>query len=105
MEVVEEFWTLILQAQKSITKDKSLTSFKPRWDIYQKYIQVYDLKKANPKIEWSEISKVVIPEEVYENPNKRAKKKTLVSQSTIDKVRYYWREANKMINEGGWRQI
>jgi len=78
---------------------------KPQWDVYDKYLQAWDLKKANPKMEWSEIAERVIPEEAYPNPNKRGKKKILVQQSSIDKVRYYWREANRMINKEGWKQI
>ena len=80
------------------------SSKRPQWDIYDKYIEVYDLKKANPKIEWSEIAKKVIPEATYDNPNKRGKKNKLVYQWAIDKVRHYWREANKMV-QGGWSQI
>jgi hypothetical protein len=41
-----------------------LKAKRPQWDVYDKYLQVFDLKKTNPNMEWSEIAKIVIPEEV-----------------------------------------
>lgn len=83
-------------------------SKKPQWDVYDKYLQVYDLKEANPKMEWSEIAKIVFPEEVERERkavHRKTKKKELATDSAVSKVFRYWKEANKMINEGGWKQI
>jgi hypothetical protein len=87
-------------------------SKKPQWDIYDKYLQVYDMKKANPKMEWSEIAKEVFPREVDRNRvpvqalgSRKIRKSEKAYDTAVSKVRYFWKEANKMINKGGWRQI
>jgi hypothetical protein len=77
---------------------------RPRFDIFKKMIQVYDIKKKKPEMTWSEIAKEVIKEATYETLDRKGNKKILVYQWAIDKVRHYWREANKMV-EGGWRRI
>ena len=46
-----------------------LKAKKPQWDVYEKYLQVYDLKDANPQMEWSEIAKLVFPAEVIKEHN------------------------------------
>lgn len=81
---------------------------KPQWDVYEKYFQVYDLKETNPKMEWSEIAKIVFPSEIireHNAPHRKTRKKELASNSSVSKVFHYLKEANKMINKGGWRQI
>lgn len=80
---------------------------KPQWDVYDKYLQVYDLRKANPKMSWADIAIEVFPEETIKNTAyKRKPKRDLIpQQSATDKVKHYWKEANKMINEGGWKKI
>jgi hypothetical protein len=107
LDVFNELWDIIAEAQKSLQKGTFLKPFKPRWDVYDKYVQVYDLKKANPNMEWSEIAKIVIPEEVEKHgaPHRKTRKTELPSKTTIDKIRHYWREANKMINKEGWKKI
>lgn len=87
-----------------------LKAKKPRWggDVYDDYLRVFDLKEANPKMEWSEIAKLVFPGEVIKEhnaPHRKTRKKELASNSSVSKVFHYWKEANKMINKGGWRQI
>jgi hypothetical protein len=77
-------------------------------DVYEKYLQVYDLKDANPQMEWSEIAKLVFPAEVIKEhnaPHRKTRKKELASNSSVSKVFRYWKEADKMINKEGWRQI
>jgi len=105
--VFNELWDIIAEVQKSLQKGIFLKPFKPRWDVYDKYIQVYDLKKANPNMEWSEIAKIVIPQEVenHRAPFRKTRKTELPPKTTVDKVRHYWREANKMIDKGGWKKI
>lgn len=87
---------------------------KSRWDketskkdAYEKYLHVYDLKKDNPNLEWSEIAKEVFPNEVEDNipAHRKARKTQMPSRTAIDKVRYYWRMANEMINQGAWKRI
>lgn len=81
---------------------------KPQWDVYDKYLQVYDLKKANSEMEWSEIAKIIFPEEVARErkpTHRKIRKKELATNSAVSKVFRYWKEANKMVNKGGWKQI
>ena len=87
-----------------------LKAKKPRWggDVYDDYLRVFDLKEANPKMQWSEIAKLVFPGEVIKEhnaPHRKTRKKELASNSSVSKVFHYWKEANRMINKGGWRQI
>jgi hypothetical protein len=85
-----------------------LKAKKPRWGVYDDYLKVYDLKEAKPEMEWSEIAKLVFPGEVIKEhnaPHRKTRKKELASNSSISKVFHYWKEANKMINKEGWRQI
>jgi hypothetical protein len=85
-----------------------LKAKKPQWDVYDKYLQVYDLKEANPEMEFSGIAKLVFPDEVIKEhnaPHRKTRKKELASNSSVSKVFRYWKEANKMINKEGWRQI
>ena len=102
MTEFEKAYQRVSKAQKTVFPKRSV---RPRFGEFDKYIRVYDFKKANPKISWSDIAEKVFPQETYSNPNKRGKKKTLVSQTAIDKVRHYYREADKMINKGGWRRL
>jgi hypothetical protein len=81
---------------------------KPRWGVYDDYLRVFDLKEAKPEMEWSEIAKLVFPGEVIKEhnaPHRKTRKKELASNSSVSKVFHYWKEANNMINKGGWRQI
>ena len=87
-----------------------LKAKKPRWRdrVYDDYLRVFDLKKANPRMEWSEIAKMVFPGEVIKGhnaPHRKTRKKELASNSSVSKVFHYWKEANKIINKEGWRQI
>lgn len=83
-----------------------LKAKRPQWDVYDKYLQVYDLKKANSKMSWADIAIRVFPGEIFKNPAyKRKPRKTILPHpSAVDKVKHYWKEANKMINRG-WKQI
>lgn len=79
---------------------------KPQWDIYDKYIQVYDLKKNNSKMTWLEIAKEVFPDQVYKDISPHRKlPRELVSPLLKDTVRKYWKVANEMINKEGWKRI
>ena len=105
-DIVEDFNFLLdlIEYEAELLDVGLATSKRPRWSIYDEYFKVYDLKKANPEMTWSEIAKKVIKGATYETLDRRGKKKNLVHQWAIDKVRHYWREANKMV-EGGWRRI
>jgi hypothetical protein len=64
---------------------------KPHWDIYDKFLEVHDLRREDrKKWSWSKIARKMFPGEPL--------------RSAIDKVRHYDRQAKKMIS-GGWRQI
>jgi hypothetical protein len=80
---------------------------KPQWDVYDKYLQVHDLKKTNPEMSWSDIALKVFPRETVKNTSykRKPRRPTLPQQTAIDKVKNYWKQANIMINEGGWRRI
>ncbi len=79
---------------------------KPQWDVYEKYLQVYDLRKTDPPTNWPEIAKRVFPEEVETRkaPHRKTRKTELPSRTSVKKVKYYYDEAVKMIN-GGWKYI
>lgn len=107
-DIIKDVRFLLGLLDKQAKKYKvDLKAKRPQWDVYKKYLQVYDLKKVDPKMTWSDIAIKVFPDEIYKNPaHKRKPRKAILPQpSAVDKVKYYWREANKMINEGGWKQI
>ena len=64
---------------------------KPRWDTFDLYVKVYDLRETTPRPSWSKIAEMIFPKDV--SPS-----------GAIRKVRYYYDEAVKMIN-GGWKNI
>lgn len=78
---------------------------KSRWDVYDKFLQVYDMKKQNPKMNRSEIAEKLFPDDKYKNPNKNGRKEYRMPLWALENVRHYQDEADKMINKGGWRQI
>jgi hypothetical protein len=84
---------LFLDILKREAKDYNidLKRPKPHWDIFDKFLEVYDLRRENrKKWSWSKLAKEMFPEEPL--------------GPAIDKVRHYDRQAKKMIS-GGWRQI
>ena len=89
-------------AKEAKYRNFNLKRPKPHWDEYEKYLSVYDLKKENPRLTWSDIAKKIFPDEVYEN---KKLSKQIALPSARDKVRYYWNRANIMINKGGWKEI
>lgn len=100
--------TLLKRESELIDNIKLGSSKKPQWDVYDKYLQVYDMKRANPKMQWSEIAKIVFPEEVTRErkpTHRKIRRKELVTNSAVSKVFRYWKEANKMVNKEGWKQI
>lgn len=94
----------ILKAQKAVFKERAIE--RPRLDLFQKYIRVYDLKTNNPKMTWTEIAKEIFPERVRksESPHRHLLKEA-VDPSARDTVRKYWKQANMMINKGEWKGI
>lgn len=90
---------LFLDILKREAKDYNidLKRPKPHWDIYDKFLEVHDLRREDKKKwSWSKIAERMFPED--------CKGKNIFSRSAIDKVRHYDRQAKKMIS-GGWRQI
>jgi preprotein translocase subunit Sss1 len=63
---------------------------RPRWDEYDKYLDVYDLREKAKK-SWRKIARELFPEDKSKDEG-------------ISKVRHYYKQAEKMIN-GGWHQI
>lgn len=105
---IKSLLTLLKRESELIDNIKLAGSKKPQWDVYDKYLQVYDLKKANSEMEWSEIAKIIFPEEVARErkpTHRKIRKKELATNSAVSKVFRYWKEANKMVNKGGWKQI
>lgn len=82
------------------------SSKRPQWDIYDKYLKVYDLKKADQKMTWSRTAKIVFPNEVYAPTahKRKPRQEKIAAASAINKVMRDNKEAKKMI-KGGWRQI
>jgi hypothetical protein len=106
MRDIEFLYKLLRFENEAFEIDLDFDSKRPRWDEYDKYLQVFDLKEANPKMEWSEIAKKVFPEEVekHKAPFRKTRKSELPSETAISKVFHYWQETERMI-QGGWRQI
>lgn len=107
-DTFNELWDVISNAQRSLQKGKSLKPLRPQWDVYGKYLQVYDLRMQYPEMEWSEIAKRIFPDEVEKDRkpvHRKIRKTELPFKTAIDKVRHYWREADRMINKEGWKQI
>lgn len=63
---------------------------KPRWDEYDKYLEVYALRKKNTS--WRKIAFQIFPNDVD-------------IDSAMRKVRHYYEQADRMINKGGWQRI
>jgi hypothetical protein len=103
---IRELLTLIEKESKHFGVNLRRDVSKKHWEEFEKYIKVYDLKHTNPKITWTEIVNQVFPKEMKKNvsPHKH-RIKMLASQSAKDKVRYYWKRANLMINREGWKEI
>lgn len=96
----------LIRWERKVEGKDSKSAKRPHWDVYDKYIEVYDLKKNNPQMSWSDIAIKIFPEETHKNLAHTKPRKSLKPHpSAVDKVRHYWREANKMINQGGWKQI
>lgn len=102
MEEFEEAYQKVKEAQQAILGKKQR---RPGDDEFQKCIHVYDLKKNHSNMSWSDIAEEVIPKCSFDNPNKRGKRKRLVYQWAIDKVRDYYALADNLINKEGWRQL
>jgi len=102
LEVFETAYQKVRDAQKAVLGKKQR---RPGDDEFQKCMKVYDLKEESPKMSWADIAEEVIVGCTYENPNKRGKKKVLVYQWAIDKVRDYYKVADNLINKEGWRQL
>jgi hypothetical protein len=104
LETFENAYNVVINTQKATLRKKSS---RPRLSTFKQCIQVYDLKTTKPKMEWSEIAKRIFPEEVekHKAPHRKTRKNELPLRTAIDKVRHYYRQADKMINKGGWREI
>jgi hypothetical protein len=100
----ESYLNEILKAQKAVFKERSIE--RPRLDLFQDYIRVYDLKKNIPTMTWTEIAKKIFPHQVCisESPHRHFLKE-VVAPSARDTVRKYWKQANMMINKERWRGI
>jgi hypothetical protein len=103
-----DFLFELLEWEAEYLEEDLGASKRPQWDVYDRYLQVYDLRKANPKMKWDEIAKRVFPEEIERErkaAHRKIKKGELATDSAVNKVFRYWKEANKMIDKGGWKQI
>lgn len=106
---IHEDIDLLLDLLKREAKEQKIKPWhhkSPQFDIYERMIRVHDLKKENPKMHWSEIAKIVFPDEVY-SPSaykRKPRQEKIATASAINKVMRDAKEAKKMI-EGGWRQI
>lgn len=86
-------------AKEAKEDDIDLKRPKPHWNVYDKFLKVYDLRRKDKrKWTWSKIAERMLPNEVQID---REGKKT---RNRLDKVRHYDRRAKEMIS-GGWRQI
>ena len=84
---------LFLDILKREAKDYNvdLKRPKPHLDIYDKFLEVHDLRTEDrKKWSWSKIAGKMFPGEPL--------------RLAVDKVRHYDRQAKRMIS-GGWRQI
>jgi hypothetical protein len=76
----------LLKAQRSVFKKKSL---RPRFDEFQTYANVYDLREQGKS--WRTIAKEMLPDETKPDVAMR-------------RVRYYYEQAKWWIDEG-WRVL
>jgi Proteobacterial transcriptional regulator-like domain len=97
---LEEF----LKARKAIFKPK--TALRPRHDLFFDYMRVYDRKKKNPNMSWSDIAKEIFPDKIEKHVSPHRKiVREIVSSSTKDVVRKYWKQADRLINREGWKYL
>jgi hypothetical protein len=102
-DIIRDMKILLYLVRNEIIEHKvNIKWVKSHWDVYDNFLRVYDFKKGNPKMTWSEIAKVIVPKEFYKN---KKGDNIFATPSAKDKVRHYWRQAKKMIEEGGWKQI
>lgn len=92
-EVFDEAYGKVSIAQRKIFGSKPS---RLRVDQFKKYLSVWDARMKDKK-KWFEIAKEVFPE-YFEGP----KKEPVVAR---DLVRHYYKQADKMINRGGWIKI
>ena len=92
---------LLLKAQRSVTDYKKAN--RPRLNLYDKYLEVYDLHEEKG---WTfeKIAKKVFPREFKIPTTLKEKSRDQNPESAVKKAQYYHREAQTMINEG-WKWI
>lgn len=80
---------------------------RPQFDIYEKMTQVYDMRHESPPMRYSEIAKRIFPNEVHAPTSHKRKPRQdkIATANAITKVMHYAKEATKMIDKAGWRQI
>lgn len=97
----------MLEVEAKRQKIKLWHRKRPRFDIFKKMLQVYDMRKESPKMTYSDIAKHIFPDEVYQPTahKRKARQERIATPNAINKVMHYAKEATKMIDKGGWRQI
>lgn len=77
---------------------------RPRYNEINTYLRVYDLKL---NMSWPDIAMTIFPEQTTKNTAyaRRIKKTERPFPSAIENVKYYWKQANDLINKGGWRRL
>jgi hypothetical protein len=103
MEIIEDIKRLLslLEKESNIFKIDLEQKHKHHWEEYDSFLRVYDLKKSNPQLTWSDISKIIYPDALVKN---KKEDKDLAKPWAKDKVRYHYKRALEMI-EGRWREI
>jgi hypothetical protein len=75
---------------------------KPHWDEFEKYLKVYDYRRdKSQQWSWVKIAREMFPKETHTD----YRGKVIPHPSAIDKVRNYYRQAQKMVEEGEWMKI
>ena len=107
-KLMEEFgraFQTVRDAQRAIFEKPYLPHFDE--ETFNRIMMAYDLRTADPPLSLTDIAIKVLPDETEKNiaHKRRTIKSILPKPSAKDKVRYYLRMADKLINKNGWRYL
>ncbi len=90
-DIVKDLGFLLNRLEKEAKRlDVSLTKRKPRYDMFDRFIKTYELRREGKS--WRQIADALLPQDAS-------------PESAKEKVRYYYDRARKMIDNEEWRNI
>ncbi len=104
-DIIKDVKFLLKSLDKEAKSHKlDLKTKRPQWDVYDKYIEVFDLKTNNPKLTWGKIAEKLFPQHFKEPHTLKETDPDQNPESAIKLVKHYYKMAQEMVN-GGWSGI